>query len=214
MTIATFQYESPGTHWPVEGPYGSTGFPQPSFRPGTVMAGSDGAEFLFLLTDVVAPYTANQGDAYIWDASLVASRSGETVATSDYLAGTNVGTIYLGAQTAQNAVPGGAPTPWVYAFTIGRYGIWVQRAGCSLLQVNSVAQPLVPRTPSTSLPGRLTFATAATAGYNLIAPGTIQLNPLTRAFTADTLTGSAVLLNASSGRSLNVGMRITGTGIP
>jgi hypothetical protein len=161
------------------------------------MGGSDGAEFIFLLTDVV-----------------VASRSGETTATGDYLAGTNVGTIFLGGQTAENWVPGGAPTPWQYSFTPGRYGIWVQRAGCSLLQVNSVAQPIVPRTPSSALPGRLTFATATGAGYNLIAPGTIQLNRLTSTFTADFLTGNAVMLNVSTARSLQVGMRITGTGIP
>ncbi len=215
MPISSFQYADIGTKFPVEGPYGTTGFSAPSFKPGTVADGDGGAEFIFLLTDVVAGYTANQGDVFIWDASFVASRCSETTATSDYLAGTSVGTLFLGGQTAENWVSGLGGYPFTYSFLPGRYGIWVQRAGGSLAWVNSVAQPIVPRTMSaTATAGRMTFATAATAGYNLIAPGTIMLLPLTKAFTADLLTGTLTALNVSTARQLNVGMRITGTGIP
>lgn len=215
MPISSFQFADIGPKFPVDGPYGSTGFAQPSFKPGTVTDGDGGAEFIFLLTDVVAGYTANQGDAYVWDASFVANRCSETTASGDYLAGTSVGTLFLGGQAGEGWIPGQGGYPFTYAFAIGRYGIWVQRAGGSLAWVNSVAQPIVPRTMSTTaVAGRITFATATGSGYNLIAPGTIMLNPLTRAFTADLLTGTNTALNASSARSLNVGMRLTGTGIP
>ncbi len=73
MTIASFQFEAIGAHvYLPEGPFGSGGnFPQPSFKPGTVVSGDQGAEFIYLFVNVVTAVTANQGDAYCWDSTMV-----------------------------------------------------------------------------------------------------------------------------------------------
>jgi hypothetical protein len=209
MTIASFQFEDVGPHFPVEGPYGAGGnFPQSSFKAGTVIGGDQGGEFIFLLLNVVTAYTANQGDTVVWDNTFAASRTGENASTVTYDIGMNLGTFFLGGK-------GGDPTgtwPWSYTFTPGTYGIWAQRAGASLCNVNAITTLAVPTT-ATGAPGKVTFLALGT-NTNAIAPGSLAYIPFSKTFTADTLTGSTTLLNANGGRRLQRGMVLTGSGIP
>jgi len=210
MTISSFQFEDAGPHLPVEGPYGSGGnFPQPSFKPGTVTAGDNGAEFIFLLLDVVNGYTSNQGDAFVWDNTMVGSRTGEIATTGEYDIGLNCGTIFLGGKTGDST---GLVGNWSYTFTPGLYGIWVQRAGASLCNINATTTLAIPGTIG-GTPSRITFL-AITTKSNAIAPGSLAFMPTSKTFTADTLAGSATLLNVNVGKFIQKGMRLTGTGIP
>jgi hypothetical protein len=210
MTIASFQFEDIGPHWPVEGPY-TAGF-STSFKPGTVAAGDNGAEFIFLLLDVVTGFTANQGDVYCWDSTMVASRTGEIAVAGEYDIGLNVGTIFFGSRTGDST---GTSTGWSVILTPGLYGIWVQRAGVSLALTNAVTN-VTTAAPATigGSPGKITYVTALTTKSNPMPIGSLAFIPVSKTFTADTTTGSAVLLNANVGKWLQKGMRVTGTGIP
>jgi hypothetical protein len=207
MTIASFQFEDIGPHFPVEGPY--TGGAMPGFKPGTVVGGDQGGEFIFLSLDVVTAYTANQGDMLCWDNTFTASRTGENASTVTYDIGMNVGTFFFGGKTGDNTGSVGA---WSVTFLPGIYGIWAQRAGASLANVNAITTLAVPTT-ATAAPGKLTFL-ALGVNTNAIAPGSIGYMPFSKTFTADTLTGSTTLLNANGGRRLQKNMVITGSGIP
>jgi hypothetical protein len=211
MTIASLQFEDIGPKFPVEGPYVG-GIPNYSFKPGTVVAGDNGAEFIFLLLDVTTGFTANQGDVYCWDSTMVAGRAGEVAAANEYDIGLNVGAIFFGGRTGDSTGPSGA---WSTVFIPGQYGIWVQRAGCSLVLTNAVTN-VTTAAPATigGSPGKITYVTALTTKSNPMPIGSLGFIPISKTFTADTTTGSAVLLNASAGKWLQKGMRVTGSGIP
>ncbi len=211
MTIASFQFEDPGVHLPVEGPFSSSTYPNFGFKPGTVVAGDNGAELIFLSLDIVTGYTANQGDFYCWDGQMAAARVGEISVAGEYDIGLNVGTIWFGGQTGLS----GIPPVWSVAFTPGLYGCWFQRAGVSLGKV-SAATNWTTAAPATigGTAGISTFVTAVATKSNPMPIGSLALLPISKTFTADTLTGSAVLLNANVGKFIQKGMRLTGTGIP
>jgi hypothetical protein len=212
MTIASVQFEDIGPHWPVSGPFSSGSFPAADFKPGTVVAGDNGAEFIYLTLNVVTGYTANQGDFYAWDHNMVASRTGEIAVASAYDVGMNVGTIFFGGKTGDNT---GGVGPWSVVFVPGTYGVWVQRAGISLANINATTN-FTTAAPADigGTAGRITFVTALTTKSNPMPIGSVAFMPTSKTFTADTLAGTTTLLNVSNGRVIQKGMVLTGSGIP
>ena len=214
MTIATFQFEDIGSHiYGPDGPFGSGGgLPQAPFKPGDTISGDQGAEFIYLLLDVVAAMTLNQGDLVCWDNTMVASRTGEISVAGEYDIGLNVGTIFLGGRVADAATLPAAGNQWSVTLAVGQYGIWVQRAGASLANINATTTLAIPTTIG-GTKGRMTFLAVPTKS-NAIAPGSIGFMPTSKTFTADALAGSTTLLNANVGKFIQKGMMLTGTGIP
>lgn len=212
MSISTFQFGEIGAHTPVEGPYSSANFFLPSMKPGTVVAGDNGAELIFCLVDVVSTgFTSNQGDVFTWDNSHVASRAGEIAVAGEYDVGLNVGSIWFGGQTGLPTIVG----QWSYTFTPGLYGCWFQRAGVSLCKVNAATNyTTAPPATIGGNAGIITFVTALTTKSNPMPIGAIGLMPMSKTFTGDLLTGSNTILNVNTGKWLQKGMRLTGTGIP
>lgn len=215
MTISAFEFDLIGMHpYTPEGPYGTAGnFPLPSVKPGTVVAGDNGGEFIFLLFPVVTAMTLNQGDAVCWDNTMVASRTGEISVTGEYDIGLNVGTVNFGGTTG--GVAGGtgiAGNAFNFTFATGTYGIWAQRAGPSLANINATTTLAIPTTIGGNR-GRITFLAVPTKS-NAISPGSLGFMQTSKTFTADTLTGSTTLLNVNVGKFVQKGMALTGTGIP
>jgi hypothetical protein len=215
MTIATFQSDMPGARiYAPEGPFGTSGnFPIPNFKPGTVVAGDNGSEFIYLTLPVAAPYTANQGDVYSWDNTMVCTRAGEIAAAAEYELGTPVGTLFLGGRVGDAAAHPAGGNIWSYTFpATGMYGVWLQRSGVSLANVNATTTLTIPST-SVAAAGRMTFLAVGT-NKNAISPGTFAFIATSKTFTATTLAGSAVLTGANTGKFVQKGMILTGTGIP
>ncbi len=209
MTIAQIQFEGMGVRSYVpEGPFGAYGnFPALNFKPGSVVAGDGEGEFVYVLLNVVGALTLNQGDWIAWDGAYMAY----VPTTSNTAYGDRVGTFFLGGIFGNPVNGNGSPSNAVFSYTFptpGIYGIWVQRAGMSLMNV------------SASCLANAILNTTATAGqmFSTKTTGTKQiskasLNGTSTTFTANTTNGSTTLTNVSSGARLEVGMTLSGTGI-
>lgn len=212
MTIATFQFDTAAArvYYP-EGPYGAAGqFPLPGFKPGTVTAGDSEAEFVFLTLNVTAALTLNQGDVLVWDNSYVAVQS--ATGSGAHAFSSSVGTFFLGGRVAD---PAAFPNPgnyWSYTFsTPGIYGIWVQRAGVSLMNLATVNAQTKPIN-TTAVAGQVNAPTAPLASSMGITGVNAALTSWT--CTATTTTGSAILTAVSTNKGMVIGQTLSGTGVP
>lgn len=208
MTIAIGQYEGVGARlFNPEGPFGAAGqTPLPNFKPGTVIAGDAEAEFVYLIFAPTAAVTLNQGDALWWDNSYTATQTGTGAGSASF--GADVGTFFLGGRVGD---PGAAQgNYWSWTFQPGVYGIWVQRAGTSLLNLASINAQTKP-VNSTATAGQLNQPASPLAGSMGIA--NIWSAPSSGTFTANTTSGSATLTNVSTCKFLAKGQIVSGTGI-
>lgn len=216
MTIAIASYEAVGSRtYAPEGPFGAAGqTPLPSFKPGTVGAGDSEAEFVYLLFPVYTSRTINQGDFIAWDNTYNANVLSDVFATTGYPVGTDVGTFYLGGRSGDPAAWPNAGNAWSYTFpTPGLYGIWVQRAGTSIGNWGTITTQAT-QAVSTSTVGQVASATGASSFQNVSG---LSSSPNIATFTGTTANGSAVLTAIAAmtrGSGLEIGMTLSGTGIP
>jgi hypothetical protein len=211
MTIAKMQYDAIGARaYLPEGPYGTAGnTPLPSFAPGTVVAGDCGSEFEFVFLAVTAALTLNQGDALIWDNSYIATQSATGTGSSPF--GASLGTAFFGGRNADQSSQPSPGNVWSYTFaTPGIYGLWVQRAGTSLLNLASINAQTKP-VNTTAVLGQLNQPSAPLTGSMGIQ--NIFSCPLTGTFTGTTATGSSVITGVSTNKFLVKGQQLSGTGI-
>lgn len=195
-----------------EGPYGAAGqFPLPSFARGEVMYGELGAEYEFVIINAMTTFTINQGDVFVWDNSGVAVQAQTGSGVHPF--GASVGTAFFGgaiSDQASQATPGNI---WSYTLpAAGSYGMWMQRSGKSLINcatvnaqtksLNTTAVNGQVNAPSTALSGSMGISNAYTA-------------PQTGTFVADTVSGSAVLVNVTlkALKFVTKGQTLSGTGI-
>lgn len=215
MTIANFQFDLIGPRmYTPDGPFGTSGnTPLASFKPGTVVAGDLGSEFIYLLLPVVASMTMNQGDFLAWDNTMVATRTGEISVANEYAIGMQCGPIFFGGRSGDPAGNPAGGNIFSYTFpTAGIYGVWAQRAGTSLANISAITTLAIPTTIGGTL-GRITFLAVPTKS-NAISPGSVGFMPTSKTFTGDTTTGSAVVVNVNVAKFLQRGMVLTGSGIP
>ena len=219
MTISLYindQVIGPKDYAP-EGPFGTAGnFPLPSTKPGQVVMGDSEGAFIFVTLAIPAAVTYNQGDFFCWDNSYNAGPVGEIIASAEYFPGTAVGTIFFGGGVANPAAAPAAGNIWSYTFSPGVYGVWMQRYGTCLMNLGvlSLGSSLTfPATTATK--ARITMqATAAATTFSSAPVGTICNCPLSRTFTGNTVTGSAVITGINTAKFLVKGMQLTGTGFP
>lgn len=212
MTIATVQFDDLGPRiYAPEGPFGAAGqTPLPSFKPGTVVAGDAESEFVYLLYSPNASATWKQGDAFTWDNSYQAIPT-PAAAAGSIAFGANIGTLFLGGRLADPAAAPNAGNAWSYTFpSAGVYGVWVQRAGTSLVNFATVNAQTKPVMTSAAI-GQLTAPSAALA--NSMGITGLNAAPTSGTFTANTASGSAVLTNVSASKFLVIGQTLSGTGI-
>ncbi|RUV16960.1 MULTISPECIES: hypothetical protein [unclassified Mesorhizobium] len=213
MTIATLQIEAIGARvFQPEGPLDLTGRsgPLPSFRPGEVFAGDAEAEFVYLLFTAVAAVTINQGDVFTWDNSYQTVLT-PAAASGSMAFGANVGAFFLGGRVGDPAAAPNAGNSWSYAFPqAGVYGIWVQRAGTSILNIATVNAQTKPLN-TTAVPGQLN-APAAPLATSMGINGAYAA-PTSGTFTGTTTSGSATITAVSTNKFLAVGQTLSGAGI-
>jgi hypothetical protein len=217
MTITSYindQVVGPKEYAP-EGPFGAAGnFPMPSTKPGQVALGDSEGAFTFVLLTVPTAVTYNQGDFFCWDNSYNAGPIGEIIAASEYFPGTSVGTIFFGGAVANPAAFPAAGNIWSYTFSPGVYGVWMQRYGTSLMNLQTLstgATLTFPASCSTKAQIKMQAAAAATT-FSSAPVGTICNCPLSRTFTGNTVTGSAIITGVNTAKYLVKGMQLTGTG--
>jgi hypothetical protein len=215
MTIARFQFEDIGTRtYAPEGPYGLVGtqsaFGGPTFNFGDVVEGDAESEFIFLRFSPVTAVTYNQGDVFVWDSSMMTAAA--KLGAAYHPVGSHVGTLFLGGRIGDPASNlKGQGNIWSYTFTPGTYGIWVQRAGATVANFTTV-----------TLQTDLAYTTATAGSVSALVSGaansvTIQnlyTAPLSFTFTATDAVGSAQLTAVSDTNRLEIGMLLSGTGIP
>jgi hypothetical protein len=218
MTIMQYMIDpmSAGAHdYTPEGPYGTTGnYPLPSTKPGQVIIGDAEGELTFVTLAIPAAVTYNQGDFFVWDNSYNAGPVGEIIAASEYFPGSAVGTIFFGGSVANPAALPAAGNIWSYTFAPGVYGVWMQRYGTSLMNLGALSTGATLTNPNTTATkGRITMAAAAAlTTFSSCPVGSICNAPLSRTFTGNTVTGSAIITNVNTAKFLVKGMQITGTG--
>jgi hypothetical protein len=154
----------------------------------------------------------------IWDQSYNAWILSEIQNAIEYQAGSGIETFFLGGQVPQlqATIPGSIPgNVWSYTFAPGVYGIWVQRYGTSFMNCLVKTSSTLINPNSVAAVGRITFA-AVQAATTLVSAGigTIATAFLSRTFTANTVSGSAILTAVNTAKYLTKGMQVTGTGIP
>lgn len=213
MAIATLQFEGigPRTYAP-EGPLDLSGRQGPlaGFRPGEVLGGDGAAEFVYCYYSPVAGATLNQGDVLAVDNTFQAY----PLTTALGIRGQFVGTFFLNGRYGDPGAAANGGNVWSYTFpTAGVYGIWVQRAGFSLLNM-AASSGVAGLGETTTTAGQIKIPSSGTATVGSKALQAINYGATTGTFTANTTSGSATLTNVSSNIGLEVGMGISGTGIP
>ena len=215
MTTANRQWEAIGPRIYVpEGPFGLIGamgaLAGPTFNYGDVVDGNCESEFIYLKFSPVASVTYNQGDVFVWDSTLMAVPA--KLGAGYHSFGSHVGTFFLGGRVGDPASNlKGQGNIWSYTFSPGTYGIWVQRAGCTVGNFTTV-------TAQTDL----AYTTATVGSVSALGSGasnseTIQnfyTAPLSLTFTATDAVGSSQLTAVSDTNKLEIGMLLSGTGIP
>lgn len=215
MTIANRQFEAmgPRIYYP-EGPFGAAGqTPLPSFIPGSVVEGDAEAEFTYVLFAPGANVTLNQGDFLAWDNSYVAVQS--LAGAAYHPVGTSFGTVFYGGRVGDPAAAPGQGNTWSFLFLAGSvYGLWVQRAGTSILNL-TVTNANTPVYTFTTASNFVQKSAAATAGSVTVAG--VGSPPTSFALTSTvTVTGSNVITlaaGAAPGKGIYKGMYLSGTGI-
>jgi hypothetical protein len=211
MTISYKQVEAVGGRiYLPEGPFGAAGqFPIASFTPGYVVGGDAESEYTYLFLNVAAALTLNQGDVLVWDNSYVAVQSQTGAGIHPF--GADVGTFFLGGRVGDPAAAPNAGNVWSYTFsTTGVYGIWVQRAGTSLMNIATVNAQSKPIN-TTAVLGQVNQPAAALAGSMGI--GNAWSAPTSFTCTATTTTGSTVLTAVNTNKGMVIGQQLSGTGI-
>ena len=211
MTIAKSQLDTIGVRQYVpEVPFDLVNGPFPSFTPGEVAGGDAEAEFVYIyFNTVTAGVTLKQGDALVWDNSYQATQSLTSLVTR----GQNMGTAFFGGRVADPASNGalGSGAPFSYTFpTAGMYGLWIQRAGTSLLNVTAGALTGNLAETTTTL-SQIGAPNSPTVTSKLVTG--VYLPPATFVFTANTVNLSNVLSAVSATRGLVVGQTVSGAGI-
>jgi hypothetical protein len=219
MTISLYMNDQlAGPHeYSPEGPFGAAGnFPLPSFKPGQVVVGDSEGAFTFVTLAVPTAVTYNQGDFFCWDNSYNAGPVGEIIAASEYFPGTAVGTLFLGGSVANPAAAPAGGNIWSFTFSPGVYGVWMQRYGTSVMNLGALSTGATLTFPNTTATkARITMSESIAATTFSSAPvGTICNCPLSRTFTGNTVSGSAVITGINTAKYLVKGMQITGTGFP
>lgn len=213
MTIANFEFDLIGAHtYYPEGPYGAGNqFPTPSFKPGTVVAGDMGGEFIFLNLGVTAALTMNQGDVVEWDNSMSCHRVGDPAGAGTSILGDNIGTLFLGGRSGDPAAAPAGGNIWQYVFpAVGTYGIWAQRAGISLMNLGAITTLATAAQTSTGAIGKVTLAAGGTNPATITGIGVM---PVAFALlTCATTSGSAVITSVGTNKGLVRGMTLSGTG--
>ena len=192
-----------------EGPFGTIGnYPMPSFEFGETIDGNRGSVFIYCRYAPVGSGTWNQGDVFVFDVESFTAHPA-TLGSAYNPFGAWVGTLYLGNKSGVDASL--APSTWSWTYTAGTYGIWLQIAGCGLVNANSINAQTKPCS-TTATAGQVDFPSSAAANSQTVA----LLYPplLTGTFTANTTNGSQTLTNVSSNKNLFPGMTLSGTGIP
>ena len=210
MTIAYREYEAIGGRIFLPTLLGTVGQPPlPEWAFGTVAAGDAESEFVFLQFAPTVAVTLNQGDALVWDNSYMAVQAGTGSGFHPF--GADLGTFFLGGRLGDPAVPQGSI--WSYTFQPGVYGIWVQRAGTSLINMASINAQTKP-VNTTAVLGQLNQPASPLAGSMGITA--IWTTPLSQTFTANTSATStpSVLTSVSATKFLTKGQTVSGAGIP
>lgn len=184
-----------------------------SQRLGATTIGDFGSEYIYVYLDVLtAGTTIKQGDFYAWDSSFRAI----PCLTASLTRGMGIGTVFLGGRVGD---PGagtpagglGAPSAFSYTFpATGTYGLWMQRAGTSLGNVNGTAAN-ANVAESTTTASQIGAPAAATVGSRLLIG--LYLTPATFTVTANNTSGSAVLPLTAAPKGFVVGQTVSGTGI-
>ena len=215
MAISYAQYEAVGAHvFLPEGPFGTVGQPPlPNFKPGTVVGGDAEGEFTYLTFAPTTSVTLNQGDVLFWDHTyLAAPLITPSAALGAGGLGVDVGTFFLGGRSGDPAASQG--DYWSYTFAPGIYGIWVQRAGTSLIKTGTITSQSTPAV-STATAGLI--SQIAVVGH-AVTVGPLFTIPQTQAFVGTTSANSPIItaVTAANGSvlyGLEKGMVLTGTGI-
>ena len=210
MTIAYREYEAIGGRIFLPTLLGLAGqTPLPEWAFGTVAAGDAESEFVYLQFAPTVAVTLNQGDALVWDNSYMVVQAG--TGTGFHPFGADLGALFLGGRLGDPAVSQGSF--WSYTFQPGVYGIWVQRAGTSLINMASINAQTKP-VNTTAVLGQLNQPSSPLVGSLGIAA--IWTAPLSQTFTANTSATStpSVLTNVSATKFLTKGQTVSGAGIP
>jgi hypothetical protein len=215
MTIANRQWEAIGPRIYVpEGPFGLVGamgaLAGPTFNFGDVVDGNAEAEFIYLKFSPVSSVTFNQGDVFVWDSTFMAVPS--KLGAGYHSLGSHAGTLFLGGRIGDPATnQKGQGNIWSYTFTPGTYGIWVQRAGASVVNFTTITLQADPATTTATLGSVSALATPG-AGSGTINGLYSAVQSFT--FTATDAVGSSQLTAVSDTNKLEIGMLLSGTGIP
>jgi hypothetical protein len=211
MAIASRQWDLIGAHiYAPEGPFGLVGTtPQPTFNFGDVVDGNNESEFVFLKFSPGTVAIYNQGDVFVWDASMIAVPA--KLGAAYHAWGSHVGTIFFGGRVGDPATVKGQGTNWSYTFQPGTYGIWVQRAGAAVVNYTTITSQISQ-----------SFTTATAGSLSALASGAVGSEGLqgifsslsTFTFTATDTSGSSQLTAVSDTNKLEIGMTLSGTGIP
>jgi len=212
MSIAQMEHTALGALLLPDGPFtigAGAGFPAPEFRPGQCAFGDRGSRFTYVMFRATAGQVLTQGDVIAWDNSFQAY----LITTALARRGESIGTVYFGGRTGD---PGGLPSSsnWPFKYTFGAagiYGMWVQTSGMSLINSNTTFV-LAGLGETTTTAGRLNGPAVATAATKAIEGVNIVLNAPT--FTGTTTIGSNILTSVSTLQGIEVGLGISGTGIP
>lgn len=172
------------------------GVPAPQWRVGMTVNGDLGSEFVY--TKLVLSGTTDllPGQGYFFDKDF----------TATLISGTN-------ANNTLNAEVGVANV-WSPNTVAGTYYIWLQRAGHAAVQAAAASVATGSAETVSGVNGQFKFPASATAGQKSVGPMTAFGASSSITFTATTVNGSPTLTNISSITDLQVGMVITGTGLP
>jgi hypothetical protein len=212
MPIAIEQFEFVGPKiFAPDGPIANFPTPLMAFKPGTVVAGDAESEFVYLMFNIGSSTTLQQGNLLGWDLSYQAYLP----TTANQRRGDRMGSAWFGGRYGD---PGGLPSSvnWPFSYTMataGTYGIWAQRAGTGLVLVTAagVTTPSAANVVTTTTTAGTVDAPTAAVGKQIQG---LYLTPTSITFTANDTSGSAVLSSVSSPEALDIGMAISGTGIP
>ncbi len=176
--------------------------PVPQWKPGMILSGDYGAEFVFCQLVLGGTTDLLPGDCYFLDGNFGLTLLSTTNATN-----------VIGAQVA--AVQVFAP-----ATPAGTYYVWAQRAGNTSIRAVSGSLTNGQGETNATTPGTLKFPATPTAGQKSVGPAQGLSGSSGLTFTGNTASGSPFItgvVSASTGGGITdlvPGMTITGTGLP
>ena len=215
MAIASRQWEAIGSRIYVpEGPFGLVGTTSalngPTFNYGDVVDGNCESEFIYLKFSPVSSVTYNEGDVFVWDSSLMAVPA--KLGAAYHSLGSHVGTLFFGGREGDPASNlKGQGNIWSYTFAPGTYGIWLQRAGRSVVNFTTITAQADPASTTATLGS---VSALASAPSNSATINGLYSAVQSFTFTATDAVGSSQLTAVSDTNKLEIGMLLSGTGIP